>query len=113
TMLDAALQTMESNISLALMREPGGENDRALINVAIGAELLLHGQVTLAAAQAVRDAGNAPNSVLAAATSIVGPRRQEAARRALSDLITRFAAAGLGNALDETFDLSKVGSPDR
>jgi succinyl-CoA synthetase alpha subunit len=113
TMLDAALQTMESNISLALMREPGGENDRALINVAIGAELLLHGQVTLAAAQAARDAGNAPNSVLAAATSIVGPRRQEAARRALSDLITRFAAAGLGNALDETFDLSKAGSPDR
>ncbi|HUL65861.1 MAG TPA: CoA-binding protein, partial [Burkholderiaceae bacterium] len=113
TMLDAALQSMESNISLALMREPGGKNDRALINVAIGAELLLHGQATLAAAQAARDAGNAPNSVLAAAASIVGPRRQDAARRALSDLITRFAAAGLASALDESFDPGKAGTPDK
>jgi succinyl-CoA synthetase alpha subunit len=113
TMLDAALQSMESNISLALMHEPGGENDRALINVAIGAELLLHGQPTLAAAQAARDAGNAPNSVLAAATSIVGPRRQETARRALAELINRFSAAGLENALDETFEVSKAGAPDK
>ncbi|HTT13266.1 MAG TPA: CoA-binding protein [Burkholderiaceae bacterium] len=108
TMLDAALQPMESNLNLALMREPGGENDRALINVAVGAEVLLYGRPTLAAAQAARDAGNAPNSVLAAAASIVGPKPQEPARRALSDLITRFAAAGLQNALDESFDLTRV-----
>ena len=113
TMLDASLNPMESNICLALLHEPGGENDRALVNVAIGAELLLFGQPTLVAAQAAREAGNAPNSVLAAAVSIVGPNRQEGARKALAELIVRFGAAGLQNALDETFDLASVASPPR
>ena len=44
SMLDAAQYPLESNISLALLHEPGGENDRKLINVAIGAELNLHGR---------------------------------------------------------------------
>ena len=43
SMLDAAQYPLESNVSLALLHEPGGENDRKLINVAIGAELNLHG----------------------------------------------------------------------
>jgi hypothetical protein len=73
----------------------------------------LAGDPTLAAAQAAREAGNAPNSVLAAAVSIVGPRRQEAARNALRDLIERFAQAGLQEATDETFALGKVKSGAR
>src|SRR5207248_7987159 len=108
SMLEAAQFPMESNICLALLHEPGGENDCKLVNVAIGAELNLCGDATLAAAQASREAGNAPNSVLAAAASIVGPRRQEAARRAAVALIDLFAAAGLKSALDETFDLQRV-----
>src|SRR5438552_2314877 len=108
SMLEAAQFPMESNICLALLHEPGGENDCKLVNVAIGAELNLCGDATLAAAQASREAGNAPNSVLAAAASIVGPRRQEAARRALRELIERFARAGLQDGREETFDLSKV-----
>ena len=92
SMLQAAQYPLEANVSLALLREPGGENDRKLINVAIGAEVNLHGDPALAAAQAAREAGNAPNSVLAAATSIIGPRRQEAARKAMRQLIERFAA---------------------
>ena len=113
TMLEAALHPMESNVCLALLHEQGGENDCKLINVAIGAELNLHGDATLAAAQASREAGNAPNSVLAAAISIVGPRRQEAARNALRELIDRFAEAGLQEATDESFDLGSVGSGTR
>ena len=108
SMLEAAQFPMESNICLALLHEPGGENDCKLVNVAIGAELNLYGNATLAAAQASREAGNAPNSVLAAAASIVGPRRQEAARRALRELIERFARAGLQDARDESFDPGKV-----
>src|SRR5947207_1386415 len=42
-MLEAALHPMEANVCLALLHEHGGENDRKLINVAIGAELDLHG----------------------------------------------------------------------
>src|SRR5207248_8632461 len=75
SMLDAAQYPFESNVSLALLHEPGGENDRKLMNIAIAAELNLHGTPELAAAQASREAGNAPNSVLAAAASVIGPQR--------------------------------------
>ena len=108
SMLDAAQYPLEANVNLALLHELGGENDRKLINTAIGAELNLHGSPALAAAQASRDAGNAPNSVLAAAASIVGPRRAEAARRAVAALIDAFAAAGLKNAMDERFDVGAI-----
>ena len=108
SMLDAAQYPLESNISLALLHEPGGENDRKLINVAIGAELNLHGRPELAAAAAAREAGNAPNSVLAAAASIVGPRRAERAREAAVALIDLFARAGVKSALDDAFDVGLI-----
>ena len=109
SMLDAAQYPIESNVCLALLHEPGGENDQKLVNVAINAELNLSGDATLIAAQASREAGNAPNSVLAAAASIVGPRRQQAARDALRELIDLFVRAGdLHDARDEHFDVSKV-----
>jgi succinyl-CoA synthetase alpha subunit len=108
SMLDAAQYPLEANVALALLHEPGGENDRRLINVAIGAGLNLHGHPALAAAQAAREAGNAPNSVLAAAAALIGPRCQEASRKALRVLIDQFAAAGLRDARDETFDTSAI-----
>jgi succinyl-CoA synthetase alpha subunit len=113
TMLEAALHPMESNVCLALLREQGGENECKLVNVAIGAELKLMGDPTLAAAQAARDAGNAPNSVLAAAVSIMGPRRQDAARNALREMIERFAEAGCEDAQDESFDVGATESRAR
>jgi succinyl-CoA synthetase alpha subunit len=108
SMLDAATYPLEANVSLALLHEPGGANDRCLINVAIGAGLNLYGQPALAAAQAAREAGNAPNSVLASAASILGPGCQGHARKAVRLLIDAFAAANLSDALDEEFDLGKV-----
>jgi succinyl-CoA synthetase alpha subunit len=108
SMLVAAQYPLEANVSLCLLHEPGGVNDRALINVAIGASLNLHGHPALAAAQAAREAGNAPNTVLAAAASVVGPRGQVKAREAVRLMIDAFAEAGLSDALDERFDASKV-----
>ena len=108
SMLDAAQNPVEANVNLALLHELGGENDMKLINVAIGAELNLHGSAALAAAQASRDAGNAPNSVLAAAASIIGPKRAELARRAAAVLIDLFAAAGAKSAFDESFDIGSI-----
>ena len=113
SMLEAAQYPLEANVGLALLHEPGGENDRRLINVAIGAELDLHGDPALAAAQAAREAGNSPNSVLAAAASIIGPKRQERARKAVAELIDLFAAAGLKSALDDSFDVRAVATRDR
>ncbi|HYN64221.1 MAG TPA: hypothetical protein VES36_06410, partial [Candidatus Limnocylindrales bacterium] len=108
SMLDAAQYPLEANVSLALLHEPGGANDQSLINVAIGSSLNLHGHPALAAAQAAREAGNAPNSVLAVAAGVFGPRCQDAAREAVRVLTDAFAAAGLGSALDERFDVTTV-----
>src|SRR5262245_6989872 len=108
SMLEAAQYPLDANIGLALLHEPGGDNDRVLVNVAVGAEVNLHGSPALAAAQAAREAGNAPNSVLAAACSIVGPRRAEGANRIAKIFVGAFAAAGLRDALDEAFDVRRV-----
>jgi succinyl-CoA synthetase alpha subunit len=112
SMLTAATLPFEANVALALVRDASGENDRKLIAPAVAAHVNLHGRPELAAAQASRDAGNAPNAVLAAAAAIVGPRRQEAARAALKFMIERFHAAGLGMefgaSLSESFDIGSV-----
>lgn len=107
-MLEAARLPMEANLMLALLREPGGANDRALVNAAVAAGVNLHGRPELAAAQAAREAGNAPNVVLAAAASLVGPRRAESTRRIVRRLTDRFAEAGLTSALDTGFDHGRV-----
>jgi len=112
SMLDAAQYTMEANIALALTHEPGGANDARLVNVAVCSEVNLHGTPMLAAAQAAREAGNAPNSVLAAAVSLIGPRRAEPARAVTRALIDLFAPARLANALDESFDVRALPALD-
>jgi len=108
SMLEAARYPVESNVCLALVHELGGENDRALVNVALGMATDLRGDPALAAAQAAREAGNSPNTVIAAALSILGPRRVERARRAASALVEAFWRAGLKSALDRDFDLTSV-----
>lgn len=112
SMLAAATLPLESNVALALLHDAGGDNDRRLIAPAIAAYVNLHGRPELTAAQASREAGNAPNAVLAAAAAIVGPRRQQAAREALRFMIERFHAAGLGNefgaSLSQSFDIAAV-----
>jgi len=108
SMLEAATQPLEANVCLALLHDRGGDNDHRLIACVVAAHCNLHGTPELAAAQASREAGNAPNAVLAAAAAIVGPRRQLAARDAARLMIDRFAAAGLVDAQDEGFDLTRV-----
>jgi succinyl-CoA synthetase alpha subunit len=112
TMLHAATLSFESNVALALVHDAGGENDRRLIAPTVAAYVNLHGRPELAAAQAAREAGNAPNAVLAAAAAIVGPRRQAAAREALRFMIARFHRARLGMefgaSLSDTFDIAAV-----
>jgi hypothetical protein len=108
SMLDAAQNTMEGNLVLALLREAAGENDRALVNAALAAEVNLHGRPELAAAEAAREAGNSPNVVLAAAAGLAGPRRAEKARRISRVFTDRFVEAGLKSALDDAFDLGRV-----
>lgn len=108
SVLDLAMAPLEANFALPLVHEIAGENDRALLDVALAAEVNLVGDTTLIAADAAREAGNSPNSVMAAAASIVGPKRVERALACTRALIDLFAYSGLGESRDESFDFSKI-----
>lgn len=108
SMLQAATLPFESLVKLALLHEAGDENDCKLVAAAIASGIDLAGTPELAAAQAAREAGNAPNAVLAAAVAIVGPKRREAATLAARLMIDRFAAAKLANAQGASFELATV-----
>ncbi len=108
SVLEAARRSLEANLCLALLGEFGSDNDHHLLAVAIAAHVNLHGTSELAAAQAARAAGNAPNVVLAAVAAIIGPQRQNAARIAVKLMIERFAAADVTSAVDDRFEISRI-----
>lgn len=108
TVLDLALQPLEANFALPLVHEIAGPNDRAMLDIAVAAEVNLVGDPMLIAADAAREAGNSPNSVMAAAAAIVGPRRVERALACTDILIELFAHSGLKDGRDEAFDTSGI-----
>ena len=113
TVLDLALQPLEANFALPLVHEMASENDRALLDIAVAAEINLVGDPAIAAADAARAAGNSPNTVMAAAACIIGPKRVERTLACARALIDLFAHAGLANAHDETFNVASIEvSPD-
>jgi hypothetical protein len=113
SILDLAREPLEANFALPLVHEIADANDRALLDVAVAAEVNLVGDPVLAAADAAREAGNAPNSVMAAAASIVGPKRVARALACADALIDLFAHSGLGDARDESFDLTRAPMSDQ
>jgi succinyl-CoA synthetase alpha subunit len=112
SMLEAARLPLQAHACLALLREPGSEREHHLIDVAVGAELCLAGSALLAAAQAARDAGGSPATVLAAASCLVGPAWVDRARRATRLLIERFTRAGMPAVGVDQFDLGRVALDD-
>jgi succinyl-CoA synthetase alpha subunit len=95
SILDTAKQPLESNLCMALVRELNDANDNALFNIAVAARVNLHGEAMLAAADAAREAGNAPNTAISAAVALLGPKRVDAARNAADTLVELFAHSGL------------------
>ncbi len=111
SILHAAQHPMEDNLVLALLGRRASDRDRALIDVAVAAHVNLHGTVSLAALEAAREAGNTPNTVIAAALAIAGPRRTEASRSALHGFIDLFTGSGLS--VDDTgTDLAAYPAPE-
>ncbi len=108
SVLDLAMEPLEANFALPLVHEIADENDRALLDTAVAAEVNLVGDTTLIAAEAAREAGNAPNTVMAAAAAIVGPKRVERVLACTRVLIDLFAYSGLKDARDERFDISGI-----
>jgi hypothetical protein len=100
------------DVALALVQTPAVRTTASLIAPAVAAYINLYGRPEPGGSASQPRAGNAPNSVLAAAAAIVGPKRQLAAREALKFMIERFHAAELGTefgaCLSESFDISKV-----
>jgi len=101
SILDCSKQPLESNLCLAVVRELNDANDNALFNLAVAAQVNLHGDAALAAAEASREAGNAPNTAISAAVALLGPKRIDAARAAADSLTEIFAHSGLLKGDDE------------
>ena len=106
--LDLALLPMEACFALPLVHEIAGDNDRALLDVAVAAEVNLVGDPILVATDAAREAGNAPNAIMAVAAAITGPKRVERVLACTRALIDTFAHSGLKDGRDEDFDTSAV-----
>lgn len=108
TILAAADLPVEAQVCLALTHDTGSDTQRGALAVAVLASCNLHGTPELLAASAARDAGNAPNAVIASALCIAGPGRAEAGRLAMRRLIDAFSQAGLRDVEDEAFDVALV-----
>lgn len=108
SVLDMALEPLEAIFALPLVHEIATANDRAMLDVAVAAEVNLVGDPILVATDAAREAGNAPNTVMAAAAAIVGPNRVRRALDCTSALIELFAQSGLKDGRDEGFDFSGI-----
>jgi hypothetical protein len=108
--LDLALAPVEANFALPLVHETAGKNDLALLNIAVAAEINLVGDGALAAAEAARAGGNSPNTIMAAAAAVIGPRRVERTLACTRALIDLFVHSGLLDARDESFNTASVGA---
>jgi hypothetical protein len=106
--LDLSLLPLEANFALPLVHEIASENDRAMLDIAVAAETNLVGDTALVSADAARDAGNSPNTVMAAAAAIIGPKRVERTLACAARLIDLFAHSGLMDARDEDFDCHSI-----
>ena len=112
SVLELAMQPIEASFALPLVHDLASPADQAMLDVLIAAEMNLVGDPALAAAEAARDAGNSPNTVMAAAAATVGPRRVERALQCTRTLIDLFAYSGLQDARDESFDITSVATTD-
>jgi succinyl-CoA synthetase alpha subunit/citrate synthase len=107
SILDTAKYPLESNYCLALTREHNDANDNALFNTAIAAEVKLN-EIAVKVADAARESGSAPNTVLASACALLGPKSVAGARKAADALIDLFGHSGLKTGDQEGFDFSNI-----
>ncbi|MBF0321976.1 MAG: CoA-binding protein [Magnetococcales bacterium] len=104
SILDASTKTLEENLVLSLIREYPDATGAALANVILNAFVNQSGTIALAAADAARESGNSPNTVLSAAVTQVGPRVVQGARDAVKALVELFGNTALENPAQRGFD---------
>jgi hypothetical protein len=108
SVLDLAREPLEANFALPLVHEIAGPNDRVMLDIAIASEMNLVGDPALIAADAARDAGNSPNTIMAAAAAVIGPNRVARTLACTKALINLFAHSGLVDAHEESFDCRSI-----
>jgi hypothetical protein len=113
SVLDMALEPLEAIFALPLVHEIAGPQDRMMLDIAIASEINLVGDPALIAADAAREAGNSPNTVMAAAAAIIGPKRVERALACTRALVDLFAHSGMMDAHNESFDVSVIPTDEK
>ncbi len=106
SVLDAAAHSFAENLAMTLIREYPDENGIALSNVILNTYVNQWHTPLLIAAEASRQAGNSPNTALASAMAILGPKSVAAERKAAQTLTDLFAHSGLKDPADLEFDFS-------
>ncbi|MEK7773277.1 MAG: CoA-binding protein, partial [Deltaproteobacteria bacterium] len=107
SILDASRRSLEENLCMSLLKRYPDERERGLANAAFNAYLNHYNDAAAAAADAAREAESSPNTVLAAAISIVGRGRVKDALDASNLLFDLFQGSGLKSP-SEDFDYSKI-----
>ena len=74
SILDASMKSFESNLVFALTRQYTCEYGEKIANIVLNMYVNQHNQPTMAAAQASRENGNSPNTVVSSAVAIVGKK---------------------------------------
>ncbi len=97
SILDASNKTFEENLVFALTHGYPSAAGTAMANAVLNAYVNQHNQPTLAAATASREAGNSPNTVQAAAVSIVGKKKAQKAMDAAEALLDIFKLTELND----------------
>lgn len=106
SILDCATRSFEANLVMALIREYPDKAGRALANTVLNAFVNRTGTAGVVAADAAREAGNSPNTVMAAALAVIGPVRAQRAMEAADALVSLFGHSGLQDPSDTAFDFS-------
>jgi succinyl-CoA synthetase alpha subunit len=103
SILDASVKTFEANLVYALTRVYTSEYGEKIANIVLNMYVNQHGQATLAAAQASRENGNSPNTVVSAAVAICGKKMVQKAMDASTALLELFQFTKM-NDVTEKFD---------
>jgi len=101
SILDASKHTFEANLVYSLLKEYPSAYGEAIANMALNGYVNQHGQATLAAAEAARENGSSPNTVVASAVGIVGRKSVQKAIDAAQALLELFQFSGLQNPEDK------------
>ncbi len=93
SILDASKNSFEANLVFALTRQVPNAYGEKIANLALNAYVNQHGQPTLMAAEASRENGNSPNTVVSSAVAIVGKKMVQKSMDAAQALVEIFQYA--------------------